>query len=170
MGTVEELIYSHNQFEGPLVVDGGISTDNRLKVLKLDGNQFAGQVHKGFSLFPSLEVLNLTSNQFEGTVPIEVQFLPNLTSLGLGYNRYFGTIPSQFGLLTNLRELDLSGNDEIRGRLPVELGALSSKLEKLNVWDTNITGDLPRELCVKQASGELTLVANCSLVQCCPPP
>jgi Leucine-rich repeat (LRR) protein len=166
---LQQLIYSNNDFVGPLIVEGGaIATTNNLKVLKLDNNRFSDSIHKGFSLFPELKVLNLTRNQFQRTVPIEVQFIPKLISLGLGSNAYKGTIPTESGLLMELRDLDLSENTstDIVGTIPTELGALSF-LRQLDLSGTAIEGDLPTQLCQRQAMGELEIRANCSLVNCC---
>ena len=162
---LEELIYSNNNFVGPVVVEGGYSFA-KLRVLKLDGNGFSGSIHKGFSFFPELRLLNLTSNQFVGTVPAEVQYLPKLVYFSMARNFYRGTIPSEFGLLTSLEHLDLSFNDEINGTLPTELGSLHL-LTQVDIRGTPLQGNIPTELCSRQASGQLEILANCSRVNCC---
>ena len=74
-----------------------------------------------------------------------------------------GTIPSEFEALSDLQELDLSGNFRIEGVLPKELALLDS-LTRLDVSGTSITGEVPVGLCTKS---NLSILANCTLLQCC---
>ncbi|CAB9514339.1 Leucine Rich Repeat [Seminavis robusta] len=163
---LREFILSNNRLAGPIRVSAGM-TAPKLRVVKLDGNQFEGNIHVALPLFPKLEVWNVTDNKFEGTVPSEVQNTPNLTYLGLGHNHFYGSVPSELGLLSSLQNLDLSGNQGVTGALPAELAHISSTLEVLDISGTSVTGEIPEELCLRQKAGDLVITANCSLVRCC---
>ena len=95
-----------------------------------------------------------------------IQHCPNLTYYGMGHNLLAGTLPSELGLLSNLKEADFSGNSALRGPIPSELSALQ-ELQHFDVSQTSITGGVPAELCTKEEQGSLSLVANCTLVDCC---
>ncbi|CAB9504376.1 Leucine Rich Repeat [Seminavis robusta] len=187
----EEFIVSNNRIEPYTVVaDSGLDGDYR-KVVKIDSNNIEFKNMGLLRPFPNLEVLNLTKNVIASTLPTEVQLTPKLTYLGIGDNLCTGTIPTEFGLLPALTGLDISDNLALHGTLPTELGLLSSLVDldisnnvalngtlpeefsalenliHLDISGTSITGMIPMELCSRNSSGTLLLIANCSRLECC---
>jgi len=95
---------------------------------------FAGLVH--------LEILSLNYNLI-GRLRPEIgcmislkQLLARCNRLGLSEDSRFSTIPAQIGLLTRLEVLDLAENKIVS--LPIELGRLSSNLERLNLEQNSL--------------------------------
>ncbi|CAB9504378.1 Leucine Rich Repeat [Seminavis robusta] len=188
---LEEFIVSNNRIRPYAVVaDSGLIGEYR-KVIKIDSNNIEFKNMGLLSVFPSLEVLNMTKNVIASTLPMEVQLTPNLTYLGIGDNLCVGTVPTELGLLPALTGLDISDNLDLQGTLPTELGLLYSlvdldvsnnealngtlpeelsaleNLVHLDISGTSITGMVPMELCSRNNSGVLSLIANCSQLECC---
>jgi len=162
---IREYILSHNDLYGPLLGNAGLGPLH-LRVLKLDSNRFQGEPHSAFQLLPELQVLNFTHNLFSGTVPAELAYLTKLTYLGLGHNRFTSSMPTEIGILTDLQHVDLSHNVGVTGTLPSELSRLEG-LTYLDISETQLQGPIPETICEKVRNGNLTLVANCRLVECC---
>ena len=169
---LEVLIFSNNNFTGLITGGGGFSAF-KLRVIKVDGNQFLGSESASDTmalafLLKNLEVFNLTNNNYDGKISPSVRFLKNLTYLGIGGNFLSGTIPSEIGLLPRLKGLDVSGNSRISGTIPTEFGLLSD-LTFLDVAGTQVRGEFPNQLCQRAANKEadMHLCGNCSLLECC---
>ena len=177
-GDIQETILSDNEFEGPLMAHPA-SNYSSLRVLKLNGNRFEGNIQFGLLLFDNMEILNLTSNLFGrgNTIPTELGYNTKLRYLGLGHNEYSGSIPTELQGLSHLQEIDFSGNPGVNGSLPDFLGSLTN-LTVLDIAGTSITGTVPDRLCLRMAAADndnadhttsFTLVADCDtgLLQCC---
>eukprot|EP00797_Seminavis_robusta_P012372 Sro195_g083170.2 (483) ;mRNA; f:42413-43861 len=187
----EEFIVSNNRIKPyPVVADSSFKGDYR-KVIRIDSNNIEFKSIGLLRAFPNLEILNMTKNVIASTLPTEVQFTPKLTYLGIGDNLFVGTVPTELGLLPALSGLDISDNLALHGTLPTELGLLSSlvdldisnnealngtlpeelsaleNLVRLDISGTSITGMVPMELCSRNNSGVLSLIANCSQLDCC---
>ena len=160
---IEAYIVSNNQMAGQLVTYAGFEA-NKIRIVKLDRNQFSGYVNPVFHVLPQLEILNLTSNAFANDVPHQLQHTPKLQYLGMGHNQWYGTLPTELAALTDLKEMHWQGNANIIGSIPTEFGALIS-LQQLDIGQTQITGRVPEVLC--QLAPILHVVANCSQVECC---
>lgn len=166
---LEVFVLSNNQLEGPLIADAGFASFS-VRVVKLDGNAFSGNVNPIFGFLPKLEVLNLTSNAFANEVPFQLRFAQNLKYLGMGYNQWYGTLPSVLGALSNLQEMSWRGNADIVGTIPSQYGMLT-RLEYLDVLGTQLAGSIPKSLCGglgnEGRSNRIEVSANCSQVVCC---
>ena len=64
--------------------------------------------------------------------------------LYLGHNELSGKIPPELGDLTSLLELYLD-NNELSGEIPAELGRLTN-LQGLYLWENKLSGEIPGEL------------------------
>ncbi|XP_042425718.1 receptor-like protein EIX1 [Zingiber officinale] len=130
--TLTSLHLSGNQIKGKLPT---FSDASRLINLRLDTNQFEGQLDDLFSCnysstqLPSslqnctyLSYLDLSHNAFSGNIPPWMgESLQGLQVFRLGYNIFSGDIPQQLLLLEELKILDLSNNN-FSGSLPYYLG------------------------------------------------
>lgn len=123
----------------------GINQATGLKLLRVDGNNFAEFPEVAFDL-TTLEVLSLSDNYFpEEMVPDFLQSLTSLTYFACSACGFFGPIPTFFGLMPNLQYLKLSQN-ALTGTLPVALESLSA-LKHLDLSEQpslgrGITGNL----------------------------
>ncbi|CAB9503249.1 STYKc [Seminavis robusta] len=163
---LEVLAVSDNRFEGQLVGDG-VFAAFKLRVIKIDGNQIVGSsASYVYRFLPHLEILNVTSNLFHGEFNGELRHCPNMTYIGFGHNDICGSIPTEMGVLTHLQELDVSGNPRMQGNIPEELSTLNY-LTKLDVSGTRIAGGVPEPICERIEDNLMTLIANCSFVECC---
>ncbi|CAB9525703.1 Leucine Rich Repeat [Seminavis robusta] len=122
-GDMEVYILSNNSMTGASRTKAGAQF-SKLRVLKMDGNNFNFDLKLPGSIFPALEVLNLTGNSFGPTIHPLFGQNTNLRYLGLGHNFFGGTLPTELGLLTALEELDLSGNVGLTGLVPESFGSL----------------------------------------------
>ena len=163
---LEVVNISNNKYKGQL--RGGALTPFNIRIIKLDGNQLLGYNPLVYRFLPRLEVLDLTGNLFDQYLTTEHIHNPNLTSLVLANNHpgFKGTIPSELSVLKDLTEIDLSGNTRIVGSIPTEL-ALLSHLSHLDISGTSINGTIPESICARVKEGELKILADCNLVQCC---
>ena len=163
---LEVVNISNNKYKGQL--RGGALKPFNIRFIKLDGNQLMGYNPIVYRFLPKLEVLDLTGNLFDQYLTTEHIHNPNLTSLVLANNQpgFKGTIPTELAVLTDLTEIDLSGNTRIVGNVPTEL-ALLPHLANLDISGTFINGTIPESLCARVKEGELNILADCNLVQCC---
>jgi DNA-binding SARP family transcriptional activator len=113
----------------------------------------------------SVSELNLSDNHLSGGIPEDVDRLTNLSVLDLSYNHLAGSIPSELGDLHNLTVLSLSGNSQLCGPIPPELGGLV-RLEGLYLSTykrgSQLEGPIPPEL--GDLSGLIWLEISDSLV------
>ena len=68
-----------------------------------------------------------------------------VTYLQLGWWGLKGELPPEVGHLSHVRYLFLSGNPDLTGLLPAEVGNLT-RLESLQLYDTGLRGPLPQRL------------------------
>ena len=61
-------------------------------------------------------------------------------------NSLDGTIPPEITKLTSLRELNMNFNDNVRGKLPSDIGKLSL-LQRLEFSRNLLTGEIPASIC-----------------------
>ena len=119
---------------------------------------------------PNLTYVDATNNHFQGSLPDFFGVVDQLQVMRLGNNDIAGTISPSIRELSNLRELDLSGNTNLRGRIPEELGQLTA-LERVDLTRTRLTGPIPNEVCEKESMGLLELLLDdCASddIECCP--
>uniref|UniRef100_M8AZN1 non-specific serine/threonine protein kinase n=1 Tax=Aegilops tauschii TaxID=37682 RepID=M8AZN1_AEGTA len=121
-----------------------------LQIFMLDGNKFAGRLPTGLASCQYLQVLGLSDNSFADIVPTWLAKLSHLQKLSLGFNNLTGSIPATLSNLTSLTNLYL-GFGNLKGEIPQELGSmqelLSLDLEVNQLTGNNkLTGKLPLEI------------------------
>jgi len=112
----------------------------------------------------------LYNNQLSGTIPSELTFsFTKLERLRMEGNNLTGTIPTELGVSSiNMKVLDLSSNS-LYGNVPSELGRLT-RLISLFVYDNDLTGVMPQEVCIRAAFRLKDLTADCAVeveCECC---
>jgi hypothetical protein len=143
-----------------------------LTYLSLAGNDFYGSIPSSYAqnLVNLTNLLLYNNRRLEGQIP---DFSPwtrwRLQSLVLRNCSFTGTLPLGLFYLPILDELDVSGNAGLGGELnPTnDLGALSSRLTKLYLHGTSLTGnltDLCDELDVDMDFDEFA--ADCDELEC----
>ena len=140
-----------------------------LNSIELGTNRLRGRLPPEIALYQNLTYLDLSLNRITGTLPSEIFLLTNLQNLILAGNVLSGTLPSELGLLSDLLTLDLSSNPQLSGAIPSEL-ALLSGVSSINLYNTNVEGSIPQELCnlpgAMQFAGEAGVVVDCLKVTC----
>ena len=140
-----------------------------LDSIELNANRLRGRLPPEIGLYQNLTYLDLGDNRITGALPSQLLLLTNLQVLRLAENALSGTLPSEIGLLSNLLMLDVSSNPQLSGTIPSEL-ALLSGVASINLYNTNIEGSIPQELCdlpgSMQNAGEDGVVVDCLKVTC----
>lgn len=94
----------------------------------------------------SLRSLNLSQNGLEGFLPNEIQHLKNLTELDLHQNSFEGAPFEQLVTLPKLKKINISRNrDRWQDGIPNNIGNLL-ELEYLNLYDTQLNGEIPNNI------------------------
>ncbi|CAI0560131.1 unnamed protein product [Linum tenue] len=134
--SVNSLILLHlysNRLSGP--IPPGIAFIR----VRLEDNQFTGNISEDFGIYPNLQYLDLSRNNFHGEVsPSKWVSCPNLATLRISGNRVTGEIPGPIGNHPKLQALDLSSN-QLVGQIPLELANLTS-LVKLQLSGNQLSG------------------------------
>jgi len=166
--TVEEYILSNNKLAGMIMVDGGFRVSPYIRVIKFDGNQLEGHYGLFLPFLSKTEVFDIGGNLFSGPIPTQFGSMQKLTSLSLRDNLFSGTLPTQLEHLQLLVTLDISGNTLVTGTIPESFGSSLKSLRKFDVADTLLSGSIPMTFCNRtEPTQEISIVANCSRVQCC---
>ncbi|VVB01465.1 unnamed protein product [Arabis nemorensis] len=92
---LKSLYLSNNQFEGTISGDA-FEGMGWLKKLHLSQNKFAGEIPISMSKLPKLLDVRLDGNQFSGQIP---EFEHNLLMLNLSNNALTGLIPESFSMM-----------------------------------------------------------------------
>nr|GMD05289.1 probable LRR receptor-like serine/threonine-protein kinase At3g47570 isoform X3 [Ipomoea batatas] len=148
ISTVEVLGLSFNEFSGTLPKSLGYWLPN-LKELYLSDTNIGGVIPPQISNASNLAVIELGTNQFTGFIPNSLGNLPQLNYLRLVENNL--TIDPQFSLMTSLancryiQSLALSYNP-LNAILPNAIGNLSHTLQYLDLENCNIKGRIPQEI------------------------
>ncbi|PHT49590.1 hypothetical protein CQW23_09337 [Capsicum baccatum] len=122
-----------------------ISNCSKLK-LELSGNKLTGLIPNSLGYLTHLQFLNLGENNF--TSDSSLSFLTsltncrNLTDLYLPFNPLNGMLPDSTGNLSISLRNFYAGNCKIKGRIPNEVGNLSSLLD-LDLPRNNLVGSIP---------------------------
>ncbi|THG16651.1 hypothetical protein TEA_007476 [Camellia sinensis var. sinensis] len=159
---MEQFQVEHNNFNGKITVNFGRLQN--LKKIGLFHNNFGSGEPDDLAFIGSLancsnlEALGMEVNQFRGVLPESVGNLSkNLFAFILGRNQIYGTIPSTIGNLVNLETL---GGNRLEGTIPSRL-ANCKKLLWLNLYQNNLSGNIPKELLkVSSLSISLNLARN----------
>ena len=129
-----------NNFTGPL--PDCLRNCTGLTRVRLDGNQFTGDISIAFGVHPSLDFISLSGNRFSGELSPDWGLCQSLTRLQVDGNKISGEIPVELGKLSQLRYLSLD-NNELNGQIPVELENLRH-LFNLSLSGNHLTGDIPK--------------------------
>ncbi|CAB9504845.1 Leucine Rich Repeat [Seminavis robusta] len=138
--------------------------------LSADRNFHGGKLPTEIGMMTSLIEVYLGYNPFPSPIPSEIANIQGLQKLNLNRAGFTGTVPSELFTLTKMVEFFLHGLLDIENAtlegigqmtdlqafyfhnlplhntpIPTELG-LATKLEKLNLWDTGLTGTIPSEM------------------------
>ena len=152
-----ELFISNNALTGTLP-----KLSSELQFLDVGGNYLSGSLPSTIGSLTSLLWLEVRDNQMSSLIPSEIGHIQGLIGLVLDQNHFSGSLPA-LGRLTKLRNLDVSGNALLAGNITNELGLLTS-LISLRIHGTDLTGNIPKELCQWV---NLTLIeANCTNINC----
>jgi len=161
------LDLSGNMLSG--VLDPSTLSDlQKLTVLNLSCNNFAGEIPNVFHIVKRLEVLNLSSNDFYGELPTSMSCLKYLKELKLQNNNFVGQISDSFSSLVSLTDVNLANNSFSKGAnafnfctklkrlvlnnncLENHLYATISNMQSLDLCylhNNKIRGEIPDELC-----------------------
>ncbi|PHT49642.1 hypothetical protein CQW23_09389 [Capsicum baccatum] len=126
-----------------------ISNCSKLTKLELSGNKLTGLIPNSLGYLTRLQFLNLGENNF--TCDSSLSFLTsltncrNLTDLYLPFNPLNGMLPASTGNLSIYLRKFYAGNCKIKGRIPNEVGNLSSLLD-LDLPRNNLVGSIPTSI------------------------
>ncbi|CAB9517843.1 LRR receptor-like serine threonine-protein kinase [Seminavis robusta] len=139
----------------------------RIQTLILDDLELAGfrpYIPLEIELLSSLSYLALRRNGINATLsslmPSSIYQMPNLTFLALNNNEMMsGRIPSELGMLTTLKELKLD-DCSLSGTLPSELGSLTNLIEIELQRNKNLEGPIPSEYGMMNSLMDLSMNQN----------
>ncbi|XP_031482555.1 receptor-like protein kinase HSL1 [Nymphaea colorata] len=120
----------------------GISSCKALAHLDLSSNLLVGTLPETLADLPLLQHLDLSSNNFTGAIPASFARFPSLQVLTLTANLLNETVPAFLGRILTLQQLNLAYNPFAGGRLPPEIGNLTS-LQNLWLSFCNLVGEIP---------------------------
>lgn len=156
--TLQNLSLSNNYINGTLSTQS-LSPCSHLHVLELDSNVLVGELPDFPPEFIDLRVLNLEGNNFTGDIPASFGRFPQLQVLKLSGNLLTGPFPPSLTNLSELIHLYLALNPAMKPSvLPAEIGNLT-KLERLVLYKTSLTGHIPDSI------GNLVSLKNLDLSQ-----
>ncbi len=154
-------------------------TSQTVFFIKLNDNQFTGNIPHSIGNLTSLEYMWLQQNYLTGLIPSTLNQLSDLIELRLEFNFFEGLIPALD--LTSLSRLQLGGNlfsgelpnlsalrnlrsiylfsNWLSGRVPEWLGSLPL-LREINLVSNNFSGHIPDSLCALSFLSFLGLSSN----------
>ncbi|KAK2636943.1 hypothetical protein Ddye_031735 [Dipteronia dyeriana] len=115
-----------------------------LRSIRLENNNFYGDIPNEVSLLSRLETLILASNSFSGTIPNNLSHCSNLNTFFANRNNLLGEIPVEIGNLLKLERLGI-GENHLTGQLPASIGNLSTLLI-LDISTSGLSGTIPFSL------------------------
>ncbi|KAF8028210.1 hypothetical protein BT93_E0957 [Corymbia citriodora subsp. variegata] len=136
------LDLSSNSFAGKISSDMGDLTG--LQSLNLSNNSLTGSIPVTIGKLKALDVLDLTENELNGSIPSEIGDATSLKELRLGRNNLVGIIPDSIGKCAALTTLILSQNN-LNGLIPASLSKLAN-VQMVDLSFNNFTGTLPKQL------------------------
>uniref|UniRef100_A0A0D9WRJ9 Receptor kinase-like protein Xa21 n=1 Tax=Leersia perrieri TaxID=77586 RepID=A0A0D9WRJ9_9ORYZ len=147
LSSLQKLDVQNNKFSGSLQNYFG-NKFPLLEGLALNGNKFHGPIPLSISNCSMLEIIQLDNNSFSGTIPSNLGNLKRLSKLRLDYNKLEANHNADWDFLnaltncTQLQILQLSFN-RLRGVLPNSLSNLSTSLERLEILNNEVGGNIP---------------------------
>ncbi|XP_065851427.1 probable LRR receptor-like serine/threonine-protein kinase At3g47570 [Euphorbia lathyris] len=181
---MEELHLGYNNLDG--MVPSNIFNSSTLIGLSLLFNHLSGSLPPTFGLhLPNLKGIYIENNKFHGHIPTSLSNASKLVDIDFSLNMFSGSIPF-LGNLRNLRVLNLPlnhltsqslltlfsslvncknlirldlGDNPLNATLPISIGNLSSSLEYFGMYNSRLTGSIPKEI------GNLTSLISLDLGQ-----
>ncbi|XP_070012335.1 probable LRR receptor-like serine/threonine-protein kinase At3g47570 [Nicotiana sylvestris] len=127
-----------------------ISNCSKLTILELGGNKLTGLIPNSLEYLTHLQILNFAENHL--TSDSSLSFLTSLTNcrdltyLSLSLNPLNGMFPLSIGNLSTSLTTFLASGCKIKGRIPNEIGNLSS-LFLFEIAENDLVGSIPTSIC-----------------------
>ncbi|XP_047267434.1 putative receptor-like protein kinase At3g47110 [Capsicum annuum] len=182
-----EVLYLANLTNLVLINPHSISNCSKLKILELANNKLTDLIPNSLGYLTHLQFLNLGENNF--TSDSSLSFLTsltncrNLTVLYLPFNHLNGMLPASMGNLSTFLRKFYANNYKIIGRIPNEVGNLSSlldldisgnnfvglnptsignlrNLQRFNLRNNKLTGFISDHICILQHLGDIYFGQN----------
>ncbi|PHU19051.1 hypothetical protein BC332_10202 [Capsicum chinense] len=144
-----ERLYMGNLTNLVGTIPHSISNCSKLSILELDSNKLAGLVPNFLGYLTHLQILNLGTNNL--TSDSLLSFLTsltncrNLTYLDVSFNPLNDKLPASTGNLSTSLRTFFAMSCKIQGRIPDEVGNLSSLLD-LRLSGNNLVGSIPTSI------------------------
>ncbi|XP_057483878.1 probable LRR receptor-like serine/threonine-protein kinase At3g47570 [Actinidia eriantha] len=170
---IVQLELSFNNLSGSIPTT--LFNSSTIQLISIVSNRLTGNLPSYLSL-PNLKHLYLGDNTLTGPIPSIITNASQLTRLDLGTNKLSGSIPNSIAGLTLIEFLNLGNNlfskessspelefitsltnckyltelfindNPLNGTLPISIGNLSASLERFEVGNSRIMGNIPREI------------------------
>ncbi|KAM3306641.1 hypothetical protein P3S67_013511 [Capsicum chacoense] len=168
-------------------ISHSISNCSKLTKLELSDNKFTGLIPNSLGYLTHLQLLNLEGNNLISDSSLSfltsLTYCRNLTILDISYNPLCGMLPASTGSLSTSLRIFYANNCKIKGRIPNEVGNLSSllfldlsgnnlvgsiptstgnlrNLQRFNLSDNKLTGFIGHNICKMQRLGDIYLGQN----------
>ncbi|PHT82846.1 hypothetical protein T459_11289, partial [Capsicum annuum] len=126
-----------------------ISICSKINNLDLAGNKLTGLIPNSLGYLTHLQYLNLGGNNLtrDSSISLLTSLTNciNLTFLDISFNPLFGMLPASMGNLSTFLKKFYANNCKIKGRIPKEVGNLSSLLFLDLSWK-NLIGSIPTSI------------------------
>lgn len=123
LANLRTLVMSGTGLSGPIPPELGNLAN--VRVFNLGANALSGSIPAEIGNLGNARDIQLAGNRLTGPIPPELGNLRSVSTLGLDRNRLSGPVPPELGALGTLRQFLLAYNDDLSGRLPIELTDLS---------------------------------------------
>lgn len=153
---LRQLRLDANQFTGEIPMDLGKLTS--LQVLTLGFNDLEGEIPRSFSQLQSLQVFSLSQNfRLGGDITPWLTAFPMIRVFDVAFNNFVGYLPEALKDMTTLSNLILNSND-LSGTIPDDLFE-NVPISTLNLNDNHFNGPIPRSV-LKSGLASLNLGNN----------
>ncbi|KAL5856341.1 hypothetical protein ACOSQ3_003799 [Xanthoceras sorbifolium] len=148
---------ANNSFKGGIPKEIGNLT--KLKELYISNNKLQGEIPQELGNLAELETLRLSANVLTGHIPSLIFNISSLLRIQFSNNSLTGTIPSNLWKCRELIHVSLGNNQFKAGRIPREIGNLTS-LKYLSLRYNNLIGGIPNEIGSIPNLEDLELIFN----------